>query len=92
MAVIRLDTRPNHPFPANHVETQFVSRPPRKRIYEEPLGSTVPLPEWMKLIHRCKQLSNLASELDPTEPTEQIRPMQPLEDPFCLVLEEAGGP
>ncbi|SPE35321.1 hypothetical protein SBA6_440013 [Candidatus Sulfopaludibacter sp. SbA6] len=69
-----------------------MSRPPRKRIYEEPLGSTVPLPEWMKLIHRCKQLSNLASELDPTEPTEQIRPMQPLEDPFCLVLEEAGGP
>jgi len=33
-------------------------------------------------------LSSLASELDPTEPAQYIRPMQPPEDPLCLVFEE----
>ncbi|SPF38695.1 hypothetical protein SBA4_220043 [Candidatus Sulfopaludibacter sp. SbA4] len=70
MAVIRLDTRPNHPFLADHVEPQFVSRLPGNGIYEKSLGSTIPLPKWMKLIDRCKQLSSLASELNSREPTQ----------------------
>jgi hypothetical protein len=63
VAVVRLDTRLNHPFSTDYIEMQWMSRLTRKHIQEEPLSPAISFSKRMQSIYLGEEPGSLVCKL-----------------------------